>query len=107
LAAFAACVSQHGPVAYLETDYFGGEGDQASIVWAAGQVVLGPLHTSRRWLNEELVGPPPGQRAINQALRRLGVERGAAYDEFEALELGRLRSTDDWARGHEAWRRDG
>jgi hypothetical protein len=45
--------------------------------------------------------PPPDpasspQWAFNQALRNLGVDRGAAFDEFDALNLGRHRHTENW-----------
>src|SRR3989440_7835863 len=45
--------------------------------------------------------PPPARAssphwAFNQALRQLGVPRGAAFDEFEAVGLGRHRHTEDW-----------
>jgi hypothetical protein len=33
---------------------------------------------------------------FSQALRRLGVAKGDHFDEFEAIELGRSRNTDDW-----------
>ncbi len=36
------------------------------------------------------------QGAFNQALRQLGVDRGEAFDEFDALNLGKHRHTEDW-----------
>jgi hypothetical protein len=36
------------------------------------------------------------QWAFNQALRELGVDRGNAFDEFDAVNLGMHRHTSDW-----------
>jgi len=55
------------------------------------------------WLNPvvtEFGWPPPDpasspQWAFNQALRQLGIDRGEAFDEFDALNLGRHRHTED------------
>jgi len=38
------------------------------------------------------------QWPFNQVLRRLGVLRGEAIDEFDAVGLNRHRSTDDWVK---------
>lgn len=81
-AVLAAC-SVHGPVAYVEAEFFGGAGEQNAQVWDAGEVVLGPLHAED--------GSP-----VSQALRRLGVEKGRHQDEFDAVGLDRHRHTDDW-----------
>jgi hypothetical protein len=48
------------------------------------------------YLFEESFGGP-GLRAINQVLRWLGVDKGTAFDEFDAAGLSRKRSTDEWA----------
>ncbi|MFY7065767.1 hypothetical protein ACOQFV_07890 [Nocardiopsis changdeensis] len=85
----AAC-SAHGPVAYVEADFFGGTGTQSAQVWDRGEVVLGPLHTA------EGEPAPPAGSPISQALRRLGVTRGDHFDEFDAAGLGRHRRTDAW-----------
>ena len=69
----ATRLSAFGPVAYVETDYHGGTGGQASIVWHKGVVVLPPR------LSE--IGP------INDALVILGVTRQGDFDEFEAVGL--------------------
>lgn len=83
LGRLGAELSRSGPVAYVETDYFGGTGDQAAMVWENGEVISGPTKSR--------IG------AINSALLRLGVEQGAADDRFDALGLDRHRHTDDWA----------
>jgi len=74
-------ISGDGPVAYIEAEFFGGVGGQSAVVWSEGKRVLGPIHD---------------QHAINQALRVLGVRPDGSHDEFDAVDLGRNRDTDDW-----------
>ncbi|MBE1573065.1 hypothetical protein ACFORH_30690 [Amycolatopsis roodepoortensis] len=84
-----AC-SEHGAVAYVEAEYFGGVGTQSAQVWDRGETVLGPLH-----LAEDEQAPAAGS-PISQALRRLGVAKGDHFDEFDAVGLGRHRHTGGW-----------
>jgi hypothetical protein len=79
------------PIAYVETEYFGGDGEQAAAVWEAGQITFGPLRTRTPEDTSPLL-----DGAINQALRMLGVVRVEAIDEFAALGLGRYRNNEDW-----------
>lgn len=75
--------SLNGPLVYLETEYFGGMGNQAAAAFANG----------------ELVPPSPvsGQGAINKALRSVGViSTIAGVDEFDFVGLSRYRHTSDW-----------
>lgn len=101
LADWANELSRMGAIAYLEAEFFGGTGTHAAIVWKGGKVVLGPLHTEVRWDGKEIVAPPIRQNAFNQALRYFGVTLGNSSDEFEALELGRHRGTESWAKDAE------
>jgi len=84
------------PLAYVETEYFGGHGWQAAVAWVGGRAVFGPLRTPDLREASKLAPIPLRQRAINQAVRHVGVDRGAALDEFEALGLGRHRSNEAW-----------
>lgn len=68
-------------VAYLETEYYGGEGFERSAVFRDANVILGPLD---------------GAGAVNRALRALGVAPGPGQEEFDAAGLGRHRSLDGW-----------
>lgn len=68
-------------IAYIEAELFGGGGAQAAAVWEEGRMIFGPI---------------VADDAINQALRMLGVEKKEFFDEFEALDLGRHRNTDEW-----------
>lgn len=74
-------LSAQGPLAYIETDYFGGAGGQGAAVYSHGDELLPP--TWRR------IG------AIDAALELLGVERGTSRDRFESIGLDRVRSNDD------------
>lgn len=83
-----------GDIAYLEAEIFGGTGAQAMVLWRGGEVCLGPVATEFT-----ATAPDPSssrQWPFNQALRELGVDRGDAFDEFDALGLGRWRHTEDW-----------
>jgi len=73
--------SRSEAIAYFETDYFGGAGDQGAMVAKDGKVVFGPM---------------AGSHAINSALQILGVMKEGAQDEFEALGLSRFRRNEDW-----------
>jgi hypothetical protein len=69
------------PFAIIETDYFGGAGDQAAVVYAAESLLMSPTVAAR--------GP------INNALRLLGVSATQGRDEFDTVELGKYRSFED------------
>eukprot|EP00112_Aurelia_sp_Birch-Aquarium-sp1_P007377 Seg18025.1 transcript_id=Seg18025.1/GoldUCD/mRNA.D3Y31 product="hypothetical protein" protein_id=Seg18025.1/GoldUCD/D3Y31 len=76
-------LSRSCKVAYVETDYFGGQGSQGAVVYDEGECVYGPVE------NDE--------RPISDALKLLGVEtREGEYDEFEAVGLCQYRDNDDW-----------
>lgn len=81
LVELCARLSTQGHVAYVEAEFFGGAGRQAHALFsagkAAGQVVVSAT-------------------AINEALRHLGVDKGQAADEFDAIGLGQHRNTDSW-----------
>ena len=75
-------LSEDGPVAYVETEYWGGVGHQAAAVWKDGRLSFGP--------EKQDIGP------INTALKHLGVSEEGARVAFEAVGLHRHRLTDDW-----------
>ncbi|HDR9765661.1 TPA: hypothetical protein QDC27_001215 [Burkholderia cepacia ATCC 25416] len=74
-------LSAHAALAYVEAEFFGGSGTQAHARFADGRA-SGPLVVS--------------DHAINEALRHLGVAKGDAFDEFEAIGLDQHRDTDRW-----------
>jgi hypothetical protein len=80
--------SHRFPIAYIETDYFGGVGSQSAIVWRNGEIIFGPLQTA------DVAFLSDG--AISRALRALGVARRNAIDEFDELGLGSYRDNEDW-----------
>ena len=62
-------------LAYIETDYFGGTGTQAGILYENGKPAA----------------PKSGEGTINDLLKELGVWRKPGKDEFDMLELGKYR----------------
>lgn len=79
--AWAQTLSSDTAIAYLETEYVGGEGFERAGVWSRGKIALGPLD---------------GAGSINQALRALGVQPAPGIEEFELVGLGRHRSLEEW-----------
>lgn len=61
---------------YIETDYFGGTGTQAGVLYENGRIAIGP----RR-----------GNGTINILLREMGVWCYPDKDEFDMLKLGKYR----------------
>ncbi|KUO63865.1 MAG: hypothetical protein APF80_00565 [Alphaproteobacteria bacterium BRH_c36] len=92
--AFAARASQGAAVAYLETHYSGGAGEQSAVLWKDGRLVLGPLTMALTAARR-----PRSLWPVNAALRGLGVRtEGPQFaDEFDAFGLGEYRSHDDIA----------
>jgi hypothetical protein len=70
--------------ALIETDYFGGAGDQVAAVYLIGQEL--PIFASDR--------VPSG--AINEALKLIGVHARKGSDEFDTLGLGAYRDFEDY-----------
>lgn len=83
-AAVLQLLAQHAhatPIAFVETDYFGGTGGQGAVVFNDGAAIYGP-----EW---GVIGP------INRALALLGVEiTPPSTDEFDTIGLGWLRSVE-------------
>ena len=74
--------SVHGPIAYVETDYFGGAGMQGAAAWVDGEARLPPT------VEEHSV--------VNAALRLIGLRAEDGLDEFDTLGLGRTRRLDSF-----------
>lgn len=79
--------SMHGPLAYIESDIFGGVGQQAAVVWHKGTEVNGPLSSSVVYEDGKYrcLGTQGG--AANVALRSLGISSSSTLDEYESLGL--------------------
>ncbi|MDX2936747.1 hypothetical protein [Streptomyces ipomoeae] len=87
-------LSQSGPVAHVQADFWGGEGDQSAALWRAGVQEWGPVHTS------EFSGPREDW-PINAALARLDVASAGPgapdyRDLFVEVGLGQGRDEEDW-----------
>lgn len=89
--AFAARASEAGPLAFLETSYFGGGGHQAAVLWTSGLLALGPMVMKA----SDQERRPARLWPINAALRSLGVVPEEGEDEFQAMGLGFYRSNED------------
>lgn len=74
-------LSKQCTLAYVEAEFFGGTGAQAHALFSEGKAI-----------GQAVVS----ENAINDALRYLGVAKGEARDEFEAVGLGQHRDTDEW-----------
>lgn len=68
-------------LAYVEAEYFGGQGGQISIIWGNHK-------------REHLFSY--GQDCINKVLKDFGVQAKSGNDEFDTVGLGRHRNTIDW-----------
>ncbi|MEV7372898.1 hypothetical protein AB0O51_18685 [Streptomyces sp. NPDC090301] len=89
-------LSRGGPVAHLEADFWGGDGEQTAAVWRGGEQQWGPVHTS------EFRGPRE-EWPINAALTRLGLAPAGPgapdhRDLFAEVGLGQGRDEEDWHR---------
>lgn len=84
LAHHVASIAAHGRYALIETDYFGGAGDQAAAVYTTEDST--PLYASER----------VKRGAINRALKLIGVKRKlfSSSDEFTLLRLDQYRHFD-------------
>jgi hypothetical protein len=89
LHALAIEISQHCPVAYVSTYYFGGQGGQDALVWDKGSLRFSP---TAQGYNQGWPNSP-----ISQALRMIGVVATKGMDEFDTVGLGKHRETHVWA----------
>ncbi len=68
-------------LAYVESEFFGGQGGHIGIIWRDGK---------RDFLTES------DKNSMNKILKRLGVNRSLLKDEFETIGLAENRHTEDW-----------
>ncbi len=87
---FAARASDRAPIAYIETDYFGGNGLQHALLWKSGMLAIGPLSLDIQTGAQR----PTSLWPINVVLRALGVAATLHEDEFTRLGLGRYRDNE-------------
>ncbi len=91
--AFLKSLARDATAAYVETDYFGGGGEQAAVAARGGSIVFGPRRAEH--------GP------VNAALRILGVRKQKDLDEFDTLGLRLFRDNGKLVRAYylRDWRR--
>ncbi len=84
-------LSFHGRCAYIETDFFGGEGTQMALLWEMGQAAkraLVSFHNLARFSSAERSMPVSVVKgAINLALQHVGVIKHEGKDEFDTAHL--------------------
>jgi hypothetical protein len=68
-------------LAYVEAEYFGGQGGQIAIIW----------NNNKREQFFEF-----GQDKINGVLKNFGIKSKIGSDEFDTVGLGRHRNTIQW-----------
>ena len=71
------------PIVHVETDYFGGAGEQSAAYWDG---------KGAKTFKAKKSG------AIDQALKLLGVQALDGCDEYDTLGLGNYRNNVDWAK---------
>lgn len=78
---------------YIETDYFGGTGSQAAILYENGKIKTAPQLTQDVWDENTRTHSqiPQGTRAINHVLKFMGVWCKPGKDEFAMLGLDQHR----------------
>lgn len=74
-------MSRNGQLAYVETEYFGGDGGQGGVVFRDGVEIMPPTWDE--------------SNTINEALGIIGIERGDFADRFDAVGFCLVRSNDD------------
>lgn len=68
-------------LAYVESEFFGGQGGHIGLIWKNGQ--------------RDFVGDFK-RSTMNEILKKLGVIKTGTKDEFETIGLDKHRQTEDW-----------
>ncbi len=94
LRAALAELSKGGVLAFIETEYWGGDGTQGATAYRDGVCIMEP--------QAEGLGP------ISHALGLLGYRAAEGKsDEFETVGLGRFRNNEDWIEFAESAEEEG
>lgn len=88
--------SRLGRLAYIETEYFGGEGSQVAILFENGKIIVPACKTETHWrqTGNRFLKRPEGESAINIVLKQFGVYKEKNMDEFDSTRLGNYRRMD-------------
>ena len=73
--------------ALVETEYFGGIGHQAAAVYSN--------RVQTHLFDDQVVSPARSKSNISKALAIIGVAQNNAFDEFDAINLGKYRTFED------------
>lgn len=89
-------LSFKGRCAYIETEYFGGPGEQRSETWENGVRIEGPLFSYDGTDSSKMPeGATLVEDSINQTLRTIGIYAHEGLDEFDSVRLGEFRGYRD------------
>lgn len=86
--------SRKTPVAYIETDYFGGAGRQSAALWSDSKLDEGPFQSIT--FNKQELSISCDEKAINRVLKKMGVSNSMSKDEFEAVGLEQYRTMNSF-----------
>jgi hypothetical protein len=89
-------LSRRTPAAYIETNYFGGDGSQSGAAYVDGSQIASLSDRKTPSDRDDNSSWP-----INRALSHLGIRTTIFGDAFDKLGLGRFRSIDDALRAAE------
>jgi len=74
-------IIENREIAYVESEFFGGQGGHIGIIWKNGK---------RDFLTES------DKSSMNKILKKLGVNKSLLKDEFDTVGLAKNRHTEDW-----------
>ncbi len=93
LARVAAELSQNGPLAWLETDWFGGVGSSFALLWREMRCEeVGDVNTMLKMLGVQHVQPPPEPGLMGALVHYFAPPR--PLDEWDSVGLGSWRSAE-------------
>lgn len=94
VAALCATASKGGPIAFVETETFGGCGRQSAAAWESGKYIFGPASFNNFEGSER--NPPAESLPIGQALAAIGLEDAAPGAPADLFNIAALRIADQF-----------
>lgn len=94
VAALCANASKDGPIAFVETEAFGGCGRQSAAAWAGGSYLFGPASYN----NYEGASEPAASDSlpIGQALNAIGLESDSPASPADLFNIAAVRVADEF-----------
>lgn len=94
VAALCANASKDGPVAFVETEAFGGCGRQSAAAWQGGAYIFGPASYNNYEGGAET--PASSTMPIGQALAAIGLESGSPAAPADIFNIAAMRVADEF-----------